>query len=155
MFLSLTAPMSHTDTVAKRTHLVAYKSIGQILLMEDELYRMLNIGQIESSKTGRNSPTVLVKKKDGITRFCVDHRRFNMATVKGAYLLPKNYEHLEFLLEATYVFTLNLSSGYWQIVKGCKKKKTMLSNTHIRFYQWLVMPFELTNTPASFEHLME
>ena len=75
-------------------------------LVED----MLAIGIIQESNSAWNSPTVLVKKKDGTTRFCIDYRRLNQATKVDAYPLPHIEDSLNTLGGARFFCSLDLAS---------------------------------------------
>ena len=76
---------------------------------------MLEGGQIEPSDSPWASTVVKVTKKDGSTRFCVNYRRLNDATVKDAYLLPCMYDSLLLLGRQQWFSTMDLASGYWQV----------------------------------------
>jgi hypothetical protein len=89
--------------------------LTQFQPMKDEVERMLRLGVIRKSVSPYASPIVLVKKKSGEIRFCVDFRRVNDKTVKDAYPLPHVSDILEALHGAKFFTTLDLSSGFWQI----------------------------------------
>ena len=76
---------------------------------------MLQAGQIKPSDSLWSSPTVLVKKKDGILRFCMDYRRLNCVTKKNTFPLPPINDSLSMLADQRWFSTLDLASGYWQV----------------------------------------
>ena len=78
-------------------------------LVED----MLAIGIIQESNSACSSPTVLVKKKDGTTQFCIDYRRLNQVTKVDAYPLPHIEDSVNTLGSAMFSCSLDLASGYW------------------------------------------
>ncbi len=117
---------------------------------------MLRKGVIEPCDGPWASPIVLVGKKDGTTRFCVDFRRLNDVTRKDAYPLPRIEDNLDTLQGAKYYSTLDLLSGFWQVdVAPEDRDKTAFCVGGGGLYRFLTMPFGLCNAPATFQRLME
>ena len=116
---------------------------------------MLTGGQIEPSDSPCASPVVLVTKKDGLTRFCVDYRRLNSLTVKDAYPLPRIDDSLRLLGNQQWFSTMDLASGYWQVAMSPEAKRKAAFVTNEGLFQFRVMPFGLCNAPATFERLMD
>ena len=107
---------------------------------------MLQIGAISESKSPWASVVVLVRKKDGSLRFCIDLRKLNASTVKDAYSLPRIEETLDCLNRAQWFTSLDLKLGYWQVELD-KESKALTAFTvgPLGFYQCERMPFGLTN----------
>ena len=116
---------------------------------------MLTGGQIEASDSPWSSPVVLVTKKDGGTRFCVDYRQLNDATIKDSYPLPRIDDTLDMLAGKQWFSTLDLASGYWQVSLSREARAKTAFATHSGLFQFRVMPFGLCNAPATFERLMD
>lgn len=84
-------------------------------IVEDNVAKMLGAGVIEEGNGAWGFPVVLVRKKDGEVRFCIDYRALNKVTKRNVYPLPRIDETLEALGGSLLFTTLNLRSGYWQI----------------------------------------
>jgi hypothetical protein len=119
------------------------------------LTNMLEGGVVEPSASPWASPIVLVQKKDGSTRFCVDYRKLNEVTRKDAYPLPRIDATLDTLHGSWWFSTLDLLSGYWQVeVAESDRPRTAFCTTE-GLFQFRVMPFGLCNAPATFQRLMD
>ncbi|GBM26318.1 Retrovirus-related Pol polyprotein from transposon 297 [Araneus ventricosus] len=116
---------------------------------------MVDNGIIEESSGPWASPIVLVKKKDGSTRFCVDYRKLNEITKKDSYPLPRIDDTLDALNGSQWFTTLDLKSGYWQVEIRPEDREKTAFTTGQGLWQFKVMPFGLCNAPATFERLME
>lgn len=116
---------------------------------------MLDQDIIETSSSQWASTIVLVQKKDGSTRFCVDYRKLNHVTVKDAYPLPRIDESVDALSGSKYFCTLDMASGYWQVAMDENDRHKTAFVTHKGLFQFKVMPFDLTDSPATFERLIE
>lgn len=129
--------------------------ISQREVADAEINKMLNNGIIEPSSSPWSAPIVLVKKRDGSTRFCVDYRRLNSVSLKDSYPLPRIDDSLDSLSGAKYFCTLDLAQGFFQVKMNESDKEKTAFATHKGLFQFRVMPFGLANSPKTFERLME
>ena len=97
---------------------------------------------------------VLVRKKDGSTRFCVEYRRLNSVTRKDSYPIPRVDDALDALAGAKYFSTLDLRSGYHQVEMDKTSQQYTAFATASGLYEFCVLPFGLCNAPSTFQRLM-
>ena len=124
--------------------------------VRNHLQEMLELGAIRSSCSPWASAIVLVRKKNGKLRFCIDLRNLNSKTLKDSYTLPRIDQTLESLADSMVFSTLDLTSGYWQVemAEECKPY-TAFTCGPLGFFECETMPLGATNAFATFQRLME
>lgn len=115
----------------------------------------MDAGVIQESESSFSSPIVVVRKKNGEVRLCVDYRKLNLQTIKDAYALPNLEETFSALTGSRWFSVLDLKSGYYQIeVEESDKHKTAFV-CPLGFWEFNRMPQGVTNAPSTFQRLME
>ena len=123
--------------------------------MAEMIAGMRQQGVVQPSCSPWSSPVVLVPKKDGSLRFCIDYRRLNAATKKDVYPLPRVDDILDALGEARYFSSLDLASGYWQVELDKDAREKSAFTTYNGLFEFTRMPFGLCNAPATFQRIMQ
>jgi hypothetical protein len=125
-------------------------------IIKEEIEKMEKEGIIQETKGSCpwSSPVVIVTKKDGSPRFCVDYRKINDITITDAYPLPRIDELLEKYRTGKWFTSLDLASGYWQVEMDPQDKSKTAFTCHLGLYEFNVMPFGLKNAPPTFQRLM-
>ena len=124
--------------------------------VRNHLEQLLSAGIIKKSKSPWASNVVLVRKKNGSLRMCVDYRNLNSRTVKDSYALPRIEEIFDVLKGSKYFSTIDMKSGYHQVeIEESHKERTAFTVGPLGFYEYNRMPFGLSNSPATYQRLME
>ena len=117
---------------------------------------LLAAGVIRPSKSPYSSNVVLVGKKNGKLRLCVDYRQLNDITVKDSFALPRLEEIFDCLHGARFFTTMDMKSGYHQIeVEESHKERTAFTVGTLGFFEYNKMPFGLTNSPSTYQRIMQ
>ena len=128
----------------------AYREAVQRELEEMKAHKI-----IEPANSDWAAPMVLVKKKDGTLRLCVDYRRLNTTTRADAYPMPRIEDMIDQLGKAKYLTTLDLTKGYWQVPVAKRDRPKTAFTTPFGLFQFLRMPFGLKGAPATFQRMID
>lgn len=119
------------------------------------LQELLDAGIVRRSTSPWGFPVVLVPKKDGSSRLCVDYRRLNAVTQKDAYPFPSVDDIVSNLGGARYFSTLDASKGYLQVEMRRGDECKTAFTCHRGLYEFVRMPFGLSGSPSTFQRLID
>ena len=128
----------------------------QVDEVREHLKLMLDAGAICPSNSPWCNAVVLVRKKDGSFRFCINFRRLNSLTKKDSHPLPRICETLDSLVGSTYYSTFDLTSGFWQVPMDEESKQfTAFTLGSMGLFECEGMSFGLCSAPITFQRLMQ
>ncbi|VDI28661.1 Hypothetical predicted protein [Mytilus galloprovincialis] len=122
---------------------------------EEHLQQLLDKGIIEPSTSEWASPPVLVRKKDGKLRYCIDFRKLNDVTIKDAFPISNIDTCLDTLKGTVFMSTLDMASGYYQVNLDEKDRHKTAFVTKYGLFQYTKLPFGLCNSPATFSRVIQ
>ena len=123
--------------------------------VRQHIQELANKGVIRPSSSPYASPIVIVRKKDGSIRLCVDYRKLNAITRRDAFPLPRIDETLDAIGGASFFSTLDLASGYHQVAMHEDDQEKTAFTTPFGLWEFKRMPFGLSGAPATFQRLMQ
>ena len=127
----------------------------QLQEVQEHIKGLLAQNVIVESHSPYAAPVVIVRKKDGGIRLCVDYRRLNAKTIGDAYPLPRIQESFDALVGAQFFSTLDLASGYHQIAMRPDDQHRTAFVTPMGLFEYTRMPMGLSSAPATFQRLMQ
>ena len=137
----------------ERFHRIAPHDVEEV---RRHVQEMLDGGAIWPSQSPWCNAIVLVRKKDGTLRICIDFRQLNARTKKDSYPIPRGPETMESLVGARYFSTMDLKSGFWQVKMSEESRQyTAFTVGSMGMYEFLRMPYAFCNAPATFQRLMQ
>lgn len=122
--------------------------------VQNELKEMLKMGVVEPTKSRYNSPILLVKKKDGKIRFCIDFRKINACIEKDPGTSNQAKDIFAKVGDAKFLSRLDLSRGYWQIPLAKDSREKTAFQVDGKQYQFTRMPFGITTASFVFTRTM-
>lgn len=148
----LTIAIKDTTPVAYRPRPLAHSERQKL---KDIVKQQIEDGVIQPSQSEYASPIVLVKKKNGDLRLCVDYRDLNQRVVKDRYPLPRIQDQLDALSKAKYYTTLDMESGFHQLKVAPESRHLLAFVTPDGHYEYLRMPFGFVNSPSCYQRAID
>jgi hypothetical protein len=130
-------------------------SYKEELELQKQLQELINTSCISPSISPWGAPVLFIKKKDGSLRLCVDYRKLNKLTIKDSFMIPRIDDFLDSLGNAKVFTKLDLHQAYHQVRVWEEDKYKTAFRTKYGIYEFNVLPFGLTNAPATFQRLIQ
>ena len=141
--------VSH-NPISKRPYRASPKEKA---IIESQVNKMLDANIIRESKSPYSAPVVIVIKRDGSPRFCVDFRGLNEVTISDSYPIPRTDELLDCFNGAKIFSTLDMASGYWQVPIAKEDIEKSAFTTHVGHYEFLRAPFGMKTIPETYQRI--
>ena len=122
--------------------------------LDEQINEMLEAGIVSPSSSPWSSPVVIVPKRDGTQRICIDYRKINQVLVKDSHPLPRIDDIFATLGNSKYFSTLDLKSGYHQISVAPKDREKTAFCTRTSLYEFNRLPFGLASGPGIFMRMI-
>ena len=122
--------------------------------IDEEVAKLLKLGIIAPSRSPWGSPIVLVRKKEGTFRMCIDYRKLNEYTIGDVHPLPFLEDIFDKLSGMKVFSKIDMKSGYWQVLLSANSRSMTAFMSHKGLFEWLRMPFGLKNATSTFQRLM-
>ena len=130
------------------------RSLHDHAAIDEQAEILLRDERIEPSTSPWRSPVVLVRKKDGTTRFCVDYRKLNEITVKDSFPLPRLDDIFDQISGSNYFTKLDFKNGYFQVPLATHDRPKTVFSTRDNHYQFTVLPQGIKNGPSTFQRIV-
>ena len=139
-----------TEPICKAPYRMSHSKLKELKVQMEELSK----GFIRPSTSPWGASVLFVKKNDGSLRLCIDYRELNKVTIRNQYPLPRIDDLFDQLQGARVFSKIDLRSGYHQLKIRSEDVPKTAFRTRYGHYEFLVMPFRLTNAPDTFMDLM-
>ena len=140
----------NTGDVPPKNIAVYPLSTAKLEELKQQLETLFKLGLIRTSSSLWGFPVVFAPKSDGTLCMCINYQALNKVTKQNSYPLPRIQELLDIVGQAQYLLKLNLLTGYWQIPLNELLIPKTAFNTIFGKFEWIAMPFSLSNAPATF-----
>lgn len=148
---SMSIKLNSSTTVTYRPYRLSYP---EILKVREIIRELLEKKIIRESESEYASPILLVKKKDGSDRMCVDYRKLNEITIKDRFPLPLIDDHIDRLGKHKFFTSLDMATGFHQIPMDDDSIRFTAFVTPEGHYEYLKMPYGLANAPIVYQRIM-